>query len=286
MGRRGWGAIVLALAVLVSVAVPTVAGLGPRTTGQAVRTPVPPPPVVGDCLLSVVVADGSALKPFTVSIASARIGPCAADAGSGPPSFGEIISVTNDQRTFARGVDGEPIAPEPGMCRPAADDYLGWRSTTWAPAATRAVILVGPDIAQYLSGQRWIACAIRPAHSPYLGSIRGGRPGPAADAFGRCERAGPPVERVPCGEPHTVEIFGIAIGRDRDDEGLRRSCADLVAAVSGMTDPTAGGGLRIQGDANGIVTAGTAPTCGVRVTGNRSLRASLLSHGPGPLPWS
>ena len=152
--------------------------------------------------------------------------------------------------------------------------------------ATRAVILVGPDISQYLAGQRWIACGIRPTVSPYPGSIRGARPGPAADAFGRCERPGPPVERVPCGEPHTVEIFGIAIGRDRDDEGLLRSCTGLVAAVSGMADPTAGGELRIQDDAIGIVTAGTAPTCGVRVTGNRSLRGSLLTHGPGPLPWS
>jgi hypothetical protein len=151
--------------------------------------------------------------------------------------------------------------------------------------ATRAVILVGPDISQYLSGQRWIACAIRPAQSPYPGSIRGARAGPAADAFGRCEWPGPPVERVPCGEPHTVEVFGIAIGRDRGDDGLLR-CTELVAAVTGMIDPTAGGQLRVQGDGNGIGAGGTAPTCGVRVTGNRSLRGSLLGHGPGPLPWS
>lgn len=285
MGRRGWGAVILAMAVLISVVVPA-AGLGRESRGRAVRTPVPPPPVVGDCLLSVVVPDGSALKPFTVSIASARIGPCAADAESGRPGFGEIVSVTADQRAFARGTDGEPIAPEPGACRPAADAYLGWPSTTWAPPATRAVVLVGPDISQYLTGQRWIACAIRPAHSPYPGSIRAAPPGPAADAFGRCERPGPPVVRVPCGEPHTVEVFGIAIGGDRDGDGLLRSCAELAAAVTGMADPTAGGQLRVQVDGHGIGAGGTAPTCGVRVTGNRSLRGSLLSQGPGPLPWS
>lgn len=285
MTRRGWGAIILAVAMMISIIVPAASGLGQRTHGQASRTPIPPSPTVGDCLLSVVDPDGSALKPMTVSIASALIGPCWDDAGSGRPSYGEIVSVGADQLSSARRADGEPIAPEPGECRSAAIAYIGWPSSVWAPVATRAVILVGPDISQYLSGQRWMACAILPAQTPFLGSIRGGRPGPAADAFGRCEMPESPVEQVPCREPHAVEVFGIGIGRDRDDDGLLQSCTQLITAVTRMADPTAGGELQVQNEGGGIDGGRTAPKCAVRAAGDRPLRGSLLGHGTGPLPW-
>lgn len=52
MDRRGWGAVVLAITVLLAIAVPSAFGLNPRTAGKAVRTPPPPPPTVGDCILS------------------------------------------------------------------------------------------------------------------------------------------------------------------------------------------------------------------------------------------
>lgn len=190
MARRGWGAIILAVAVMISIILPAASGLGRRTHGQAVRTPVPSPPTVGAVPASVVDPDGSALKPFSVSIASASAGACADDAGSGQPSHGEIVSVVADQPTFAPSAAGQVSVPEPTTCQPAAERYVGWPGGRWAPVATRAPILVGPDISQYLSGQRWIACAIRPGETEYFGSIRGGHRGPAADAFGRCELSG------------------------------------------------------------------------------------------------
>lgn len=91
---------------------------------------------------------------------------------------------------------------------------------------------------------------------------------------------------MPCGDPHTVEVFGIAIGRDRADHGLLRSCSELTAAVTGMTDPAAGGQLRVQSDANGVGAGGTGPHLRAPGHGHRSLRGSLLGHGPGSLPWS
>ena len=197
-------------------------------------------------------------------------------------SFGEVVSVTTDQQSFPRSGPGH--APDPGICRSAADDYVDWPDRTWAAVSTRTVLLLGPDISQYLSGQRWIACAIVPAAGSYLGSIRDDRNRSAANAFGQCRslRASGLVP-VPCGDPHETEIFGTATGNSSDAVALSGSCADLLSAVMKTADPTAGGQLRVKVVPDRLLGS---RNCEVQVPGNRLLHGSLLGWGDQPLPLS
>jgi hypothetical protein len=68
MDRRVWGALVIAISLMLAITVP--AALGRRLGGQALREPIPPAPEAGNCLLSAVDPDGSALKYVSVSIST------------------------------------------------------------------------------------------------------------------------------------------------------------------------------------------------------------------------
>ena len=134
MKRRGWGAVVLAIAVILAVAVSPAFGPGNRISGQGVRQPIPPPPAVGDCLRSAVDPDGSVQQYIAGSIASASVGACSAGVDApGPGNFGEIVSVTADQQSFPRSGGGRTSIPDPRSCQPAAADYVDWPDPTWAP---------------------------------------------------------------------------------------------------------------------------------------------------------
>jgi hypothetical protein len=90
---------------------------------------------------------------------------------------------------------------------------VGWPDRSWVPAATRTIVLLGPDGIQYRFGQEWLACAIIPAQVGYTGSLHVGASRSAADAYGLCRlgSGGEPVPN-PCDSPHEIEIFGAAVG--------------------------------------------------------------------------
>src|SRR6476620_8718268 len=143
MKRRGWGAVMLEIAVILAVAGSPAFGPGTRISGRGVRQPIPPPPAVGDCLLSAVDPDGSVQQYISGNIASAAMGACADGVDGTDQNFGEIVSVTTDQRAFPRSGGGRNSIPDPRSCQSAADDYVGWPDTTWAPVSTRSVLLLG-----------------------------------------------------------------------------------------------------------------------------------------------
>jgi hypothetical protein len=285
MKRRGWGAFVLVIAVILAVAVSPAFGPGSRISGQGVRRPIPPPPVVGDCLLSAVDPAGSVQQYIAGSIASASVGACSAGVDvPGTLNFGEIVSVTADQQSFPRSGGGRTSIPDPRSCQPAAANYVDWPDPTWAPVATRKVFLLGPDISQYPSGQRWLACAIVPAGDAYLGSIRDEANRSAANAFGQCRSlSAPGPKRVPCAQPHEIEIFGTALGDDSDAAVRSGSCASLLTAVTRMPDPTVGGQLEVLIVPDRLLGR---RNCEVQVMGDRLLHESLHGWGLDPLPFS
>jgi hypothetical protein len=285
MQRRGWGAVVLAVAVILAVAVSPAFGPGNRISGQGVRQPIPPPPAVGDCLLSAVDPDGSVQQYIAGSIGSASVGACSAGVDRpGPGNFGEIVSVAADQQSFPRSGGGRTSIPDPQTCQPPAAGYLDWPDPTWAPVTTRKVFLLGPDISQYQSGQRWLACAIAPADDAYLGSLRDEGNRSAANAYGQCRSlSAPGPKRVPCAQPHEIEIFGTALGDDADANARTGSCASLLTAVTRMPEPTVGGQLEVLIVPDRLLGR---RNCEVRVLGDRLLHESLLGWGPEPLPFA
>ncbi len=280
----------LAAVIIAAVVGPAVLGFGPRVAGMAERTPIPGPPVVGDCLLAPPVAAGSALTSLGIAIAAAPYAACPAPGDSGR-AFGEIVSVTPDVREFpTTGVSRQPV-PDPEACDGALRDYLDWPAGPWEPVILDPLTMVGPDAGQYAVGQRWIACALTGWGQGYTGSVRDGF-GRAADRYGQCEGS-TASSQIPCSEPHTTEVFGVAMVDAGGRSDLADSCATLVAARTGMADPTAGGQLVVRAGSFDPRVAPSddgagrqATTCAVRVAGGRMLDASLAGIGDRPLPWS
>jgi len=301
MSRRAWGAVVVAVSLIVAVVVPVALGLGRPRAGVAVRAPIPTPPQVGECLHAPVLVGGSALTLVGISIGTAPVGPCkTGDAGSAsvsipgpttPENYGEILSVIADV-LFSSAASSDPQAtPEPGWCRESVEAYLEWTAKPWTPVLTDSTWVVGPTDEQYRTGQRWIACAVLSGDRGYFGSVRESRSGPAADVYGRCGNRPAPVVRVWCSQPHNVEVFAFGVV----DDGTQDSCTRLITERTGMTDPTADGMLQVR-----IVATNSSAddpwtssdgriqsvTCGIRVAGDGLLIASLVGRGDGPLPWA
>lgn len=180
---------------------------------------------------------------MSVAIASASLGECGSDPAR--RSFGEVVSVTADQHSFPHSVSSGASTPDSLASRPAADAYVVWPGGLWIPVVTRNLMLLGPDRFQYEDGQRWIARAIVPPDAPYVGSLRGGRNVSAANAFGSCATVRPAAaDPVACSQPHNMEVFGTGVDLDGKQAGLGRdSCADLVRAVTGIGDWSAGSSL-------------------------------------------
>jgi hypothetical protein len=327
MDRRWWGTAMVVLVLLVALVVPNLAGR--RVDGAAIRVPIPGPPVVGQCLLADGSGQQSALNYAQVVVAAVPVGSCA-DA-----TFGEVVSVTADHHDFPSTVVNRMRRPEPLACQPIARRYVGWPTPQgsatdgsagvdpspgptgdpgdalgpWWPVSTGFVGLLGPDISQYLSGQGWIACVVYPRAGEYAGTVRGGRAGPAAAAFGSCQDGAESAvqRRVSCRGPHDTEIFAIASTVDADSDVLTATCRELVMTATAMADPTAGGELAVDvmirgsfGDSARPIDPGAGSpvfadpvaaergqvACVVSVAGDRKLVGSLSGLGDGPLPWA
>lgn len=291
MPRGLWGALVLVLAVGTAVAGPGAFGLGVPVAGAAVRSPVPGPPEEGDCLTSPYFGAGS-----VVSVEVAVGAPPYADCRAGDRRrwvFGEIVSVTPDIRAFPVIRSGDPAIPDRDACTAAVRSAVGWTSPDWDPVVADSVTLVGPDLDQYLSGQRWIACAITSGDRGYPGSAGDASVERGTNVYGRCERSHEEgresaASRVRCDEPHDGEVFGVAMAAPAEVAALVDSCVALITERTGLAEPTVGGSLAVRVGVQDDPVAGDRVqlmVCGVRVVDDRVLVASLVGLGDGPLPW-
>ena len=296
MDRRAAGAVVLIAAVLVALAIPALAGR--RVAGSATRSSAPNAPEFGQCLSA---APEPTLAYGRVTAFAAPSGPC------GPLNFGEIVFVAPDLRAFPSTMDFDRTSSvDPSVCEAPARQYLGWGPgapsgsagptdteralADWHPVVTQTLVLIGPDAAQFLAGQRWIGCAMLPRKAPYSGSLRTGASSgalPAADAYGFCREhpAGATRRERPCSVAHDAEVFGWAAtgGWGAPTDGspapgrALSSCRALVTAVTGMTDPSAGGSLRVvvETDRASDAAGSGRATCLVEVAGNSRLGGGL-----------
>ncbi|MGS0687447.1 hypothetical protein ACVBEQ_20215 [Nakamurella sp. GG22] len=308
MDRRAAGAVVLIAAVLVALAIPTVTGR--RIAGSAARLSTADAPELGQCLSA---APEPTLAYGRVTAFAAPAGPC------GAANYGEMVFVAPDFRAFpSTMVFDRTSFVDPGDCDPPAREYLGWEPAgssgsagptdtaralaDWRPVLTQTLVLIGPDKAQFLAGQRWIGCAMLPRKAPYSGSLRTGAASgafPAADAYGSC-RAQPSAagrRELPCSVAHDAEIFGWSATSGwgaptggsaepgpaepgpaaSDEESIMASCRALVTAVTGMIDPSAGGSLRVvvETDRASEAAGSGRATCLVEVVADSRLGGGL-----------
>ena len=316
MDRRWGGLLVIFVVVVAAFVVPSAGGRQIR--GVALAAPIPGPPAVGDCLA---VSETDAwLQGAHPSYRPQALAPCAA------ARFGEVAAVIVDRRTHIPAVpriqtpaDGSVVTDDPNQtaCFEASARYLGLQvgadhnaviASDWSPLSNLSTAPSGPTPLQQRAGQKWVACVV----------FIHGRDGPSVsypsslrDTFAKgTEPAALAVcldspnlglaRSTECDRSHTVEAFG-AMTTARpglSQAGLDRTCRALVTRLTGMTDPSAGGRLKvIAATIHGEI--GT-PSVGLGTSDDESgyaaclvvspdahpLLHTLLALGAKPVPWA
>lgn len=306
--RRVLGAALLVLALVTVAILPVVDGRA--VAGRPVRSAEP---VVGDCVVV-----RNVLQVF-------------GDAGSPSDRVGRPSAVRADCATLgAATVIGRSIAHEQLPAELTQRQYLGYRSGCRV-AAERARLKFRDDRdagqgerpgVMFRSLVRLTAETASPQVDGHVGfggdlcyatALTGDaftpvvipvdRPG---DALGICElRATGDRQRgapTSCRNSHDVESFGRVVAVSGDGIDVLEACRKYLVHVTGMTDPTASGQLRVTAEGGGA-RSGSVPgepsrpvevarrpgvdsVCGlVVVAPGRTLAGSLVDVGDAPLPW-
>lgn len=309
MGRRsaGFAVMIVTLSAVVVISAHMDGARG--IPGSAQAGPVPPPPVIGQCLLEPTGrfegwGFGEPVYP------ALRLAPCTGDR------WGEVVSILPGALATPTSVNttdstGAPVTENPTQSRCDRDrlTYLGAparRSTQWGwqlPVGT--VAAVGPTRAQQAAGQSWVACIITPANrqaatsARYHGSTQNAlNNGVLPVAFATCSNttgaAG--ILPGPCDRPHHAEIFGVATTASGDtQQGVDAHCLKLVKWLMRTADPTKRALLRIRAftshtNQSGTAVLGLGPNgdaiCIVEPAGDRNLHGTLFGLGLNPIPWA
>ena len=298
MSRRVVGMAVLCLALLCSVVIAKSGGL--RIAGAATLSSGLVP-TVGDCLAAVSGPVATGVPPSPVSIDSiganaVRFGGCADD------HIGEVLAFRPmpDQSggngaasTFSTGSDGE-------WCQQVA---VGYRAQVryrlrdasiglWVPVTGQRFVTILSVPSTDPMRPRWAACAvISPGLEAYRGSVIDPMTrDPAPAPFGLC-RTGDQTDRwVSCVLPHRTQVFGTAGGQPLSAGQGSSACRALIESMTGMTDLSAGGVLRVVvaggPGKDGTSGAGSlrSARCGLSVVGDGQLTGTLIGIGARPLP--
>jgi hypothetical protein len=302
MDRRLAGVVVLVLALVAVMVVPSIAGR--RTAGSAVAIALPDPPQVGDCLLAPITpSSGPGGWPREIPYAPDGFGDCDGQ------KTGEVVAVWDtpaEANEAARSRLGGPCyrqaAAFAGLVRSgrstilpggAADPQVAWKPTIgFVPYR-----IVPGEVAQN-AGQAWVAClAAARAPSTYSGSLRDAyTTGDMADAFALCW-SGHDLDAVPtvlpCDQPHPTELLATGWIRDRSavsSSELNASCMDLAASIMHTVDPTRQGALSVvvdpfQLDGASRPDAPLSVNCFVTSAGLQQLTGTVIGLGAGPIPF-
>src|SRR6478609_6611919 len=175
MDRRLAGVVVLVLALVAVMTVPSIAGR--RTAGSAVAIALPDPPQVGDCLLAPITQTSARGGwPREIPYSPGEFGNC-----SGPIA-GEIVAVWGSQAEADEGSRSRLGGP----CYRQAANFAGLvrsgRSTivpggpvdpqvAWKPTIGFVPYRIVPSQVEQNAGRFWSAClAVPTAQSTYRGT--------------------------------------------------------------------------------------------------------------------
>ncbi len=315
MGGRVLGLCVVFIAVLAAIIVPLRAGQ--RIAGTPAAHAFPPPPEVGDCVQAVA---GDLEAP---GLSLTDVVPCA------QPHVGQIVTITDASRNSTGA--GRTRVPRPNLAACATTAYAflgvhpvdatGERSPVlgpWWPAFAVSFHTLRPalfDTAPLASSiidtgtmlppaaPAWQACVMTGSHGPLSGEaaqLFAGSPLPNPAAL--CIPASTVALHVSvsCVRPHPAEILGWRVADAAIDpvEVFGPSCATLARRITGMTDPTADGALRVGvipvSSPDGEVREGWGPghsgpyraACTIGTVSTRLLAGSVTGLGGQPVPWA
>jgi hypothetical protein len=298
MNRRLVGALVVAFAVAAALAAPA----GALVAGDARPAPLPPEPVVGDCVTGEI-PEALDFDPETVTVGEELTTPFSACEGE---VSGEVVLVASargdlDARLRAANDLSDDCARATRLVAgiDVAERASRGSSIRWTLSPNARYRWVMPDPRSRAGGQTWLACVATPPFAePYPGSVAsafsGGR---LPDAFGSCWAdavidAG--LTSAPCSGPHRAEL--IAVGRPWrggiSTELAEDSCRAMAARVTGRADPTARGDVEIRlypANLEGRYARQTVRpdlVCYVIGAAERQIVGTVVGVGDRPLPFA
>ncbi len=294
MPRRVVGAALVALALLAAL-------VGARWSGIRVAgTPYAPvrssAPGVGDCIGQVTgaTAEGRPVTSFTVGsagVTEVRFSDCSL------PHVGEVVAFRSLTAPAAGSTTA--VTSDGEWCRDVATGYRAHvafkvrdvsGAGVWAPATGQRFLTILSAPSRFEPSARWAACAIiAPGMQQYQGSyVLSLADRPTPPPFGVCRQSDENPLPISCLEPHRIQDFATAMVRGQVPASLAEACAELIGRMTGLPDPTAGGGLRVSVVAgeSGTDARAASASCRLEVVGDRSLRATLIGVDSGPLPWA
>ncbi len=302
MDRRLAGVVVLVLALVAVMAVPSLAGR--RTAGSAIAIALPDPPQVGDCLLAPITQSSAPHGwPREIPYAASDFGDC------GGQIAGEIVAVWGSQAEADEGSRSRLGGP----CYRQAANFAGLvrsgRSTivpggpvyaqvAWKPTIGFVPYRIVPSQVEQNAGRTWIAClAVPRAQSTYRGTLRDSfTTGSMDDAFGLCwsvDDLDEAATALPCDHPHPTELLATGWIMDRSTmswPGLNASCLALAASIMHTVDATRAGALSIVVDPVRMDGAQRPDTplsvnCFVTSAGPQQLTGTVIGLGVRPIPF-
>ena len=301
MNRRGLiGVAILAVALVAAL------GGNARTKtldGVAVVGPIPGPPALGACVIRPV-STTTSYDPDSgiITYPVPAIGGCARH-------FGEVTAILAGALGYLLDLDqpySDPHEPA-ARCSAETDSYLGRtpdRSAEtggWQQTLNFTVVPGAPTASEQAMGQDWVACIAVPGggYDTYDRTMRDVvRTGAYPPQLATCTdvmASSHSRSTVDCRTPHNSEQFAVLFTADPDPEraGRETECSGLVRAMTGMSDPTAGGRLRIDVDSERLDAppdsasgAGDQQllTCQAVAVGSAHLVGPLLGLGDLPIP--
>lgn len=302
MDRRVAGIVVLVLALLAVVVVPSISGR--RVTGAPVALRFADPPKVGDCPQPLppgsVYNNGSTPE---VSAAAITFGPCSGPIG------GEVVGVWP---TAAAAKADQSGSRRGGPCYRQAADFAGLQpfgrttdafgdaldgSVYWKPTIGFDPINVVPAPLAAAGGQTWVACLVIPTKQPsYFGTLRNAYvSGRLPDAFGLCwdgDDLDNAVTLLRCDQPHPAELLATGWIPDRSStntDEIDGSCRTVAGRIMRTADPTRQGAISIVADLvrrDGAQTpdAPLAVNCFATAVLPQQLSGTVIGLADGPLP--
>jgi hypothetical protein len=304
MSRRLAGIVVVILALVAVIVVPSINGR--RLAGSAVASKFPDPPRVGDCLRQPVPSSANrGGVPPEIAFTAISFGPCSGVVA------GQIVAFWPSRA--AMEADQSTRRSSRGPCYRQAARFAGLppfqRSTdafgapsdgsiAWRPTIGFDPYHVIPGVRESNAGRSWIACLVVPSgHRAYVGTLRDAlTTGVMPPQFGSCW-AGVELDKVPaslpCDRPHTAELLATGFIRNESIATaavVDESCRYIAGRIMRVDDPTHGGKLAVV--AGGILgtplilpETPSSIGCFVTTAGGQQLSTTLMGLDDRPVPF-
>lgn len=297
--RRAAGIVVVIAALLCAIVLTRIGGS--RTAGFASAPRGSTLPSVGDCVESL----DDSLTPALIAGGEGRVNgfdeALVRFSQCTTRHVGEVVAFRSIAAPVGGDVSDRSVAGQDDArwCQSIAEQYAQhtiWRFRTddsdWEPSIGQRFIAVSGAEPHVPNGSRWSTCAVLSSGlEPYEGSyMRSMADVAAPPPFGRC-RSGWAVDVwVSCLAPHRTQQFGSREGVIADQGAVLAGCRSLIRVMTGMSDITRGGELRVEvvgidpPRPASIDDGASWSSCRLSIVGDRPLVGTLIGIGDQPLP--